>query len=104
MTLFLGLEVMSIAVYVLTGLRTQSLRSGEAALKYFLMGAFATAFLLFGISMIYGATGSVSLVDLKRAMMAGADGVLNLGLVLLLLGFSFKVAAVPFHTVALRFQ
>jgi NADH-quinone oxidoreductase subunit N len=97
MTLFLGLEVMSIAVYVLTGLRTQSLRSSEAAMKYFLMGAFATAFLLFGISMIYGSTGSVSLVDLKRAMIAGADGVLNLGLVLLLLGFAFKVAAVPFH-------
>lgn len=98
MTLFLGLEVMSIAVYVLTGIRTDNLRSTEAALKYFLMGAFATAFLLFGISMIYGATGSVSLVDLKRAMVAGADPVLKLGLVLLLIGFTFKVAAVPFHS------
>ncbi|MEE2900986.1 MAG: NADH-quinone oxidoreductase subunit N [Myxococcota bacterium] len=98
MTLFLGLEVMSIAVYVLTGLRTRNKRSGEAAMKYFLMGAFATAFLLFGISMIYGATGSVHFHDMKRAMVAGSNGVLNLGLVLLVLGFSFKVAAVPFHS------
>jgi len=98
MTLFLGLEVMSIAVYVLTGIRTDNLRSGEAALKYFLMGAFATAFLLFGISLIYGSTGSVGLVDLKRAMVAGTDPVLKLGLVLLLIGFTFKVAAVPFHS------
>jgi len=98
MTLFLGLEVMSIAVYVLTGLRTQKRRSGEAAMKYFLMGAFASAFLLFGISMIYGATGSVHFHDMKRAMTAGGNGVLNLGLVLLVLGFSFKVAAVPFHS------
>ena len=98
MTLFLGLEVMSIAVYVLTGLRTRNKRSGEAAMKYFLMGAFATAFLLFGISMIYGATGSVHFHDMKRAMVAGPNGVLNLGLVLLVLGFSFKVAAVPFHS------
>ena len=97
MTLFLGLEVMSIAVYVLTGIRTDDLRGSEAALKYFLMGAFATSFLLFGISMVYGATGSVALVDLQRAMTAGADKLLLLGLVLLLIGFAFKIAAVPFH-------
>ena len=98
MTLFLGLEVMSISVYVLTGIRKNDLRSSEAALKYFLMGAFATGFLLYGISLIYGATGSVAFVDIARYVRTGGSGnLLTLGVVLLLIGFSFKVAAVPFH-------
>ncbi len=102
MTFFLGLETMSIAVYALTGIRANDPRSAEAALKYFLMGAFATGFLLFGIALIYGATGSVALVDLDRAMRSGADPmqafpILGLGLALVLIGFAFKIAAVPFH-------
>lgn len=100
-TLFLGLETMSIAVYALTGLKGRDPRSTEAALKYFLMGAFATGFLLFGIALVYGATGSVTLVDLAAAVRAGdvmgAQVLLGLGLVLIFVGFAFKVAAVPFH-------
>lgn len=100
-TFFLGLETMSIAVYALTGCRGNDPRSSEAALKYFLMGSFATGFLLFGIALVYGATGSVALVDLARAVSI-EEGVpdqplLALGLVLIMLGFAFKLAAVPFH-------
>ena len=100
-TFFLGLETMSIAVYALTGLRSNDPRSPEAALKYFLMGAFATGFLLFGITFIYGATGSVALTDLH--LYARPDAVLSdhpmlgLGIVLVLIGLAFKIAAVPFH-------
>ncbi len=100
-TLFLGLETMSIAVYALTGLRGKDPRSPEAALKYFLMGAFATGFLLFGITLVYGATGSVALTDLHLNAREGAAladfPMLTMGIVLLLVGFGFKVAAVPFH-------
>jgi len=101
MTLFLGLETMSIAVYALTGLRSGDRRSIEAALKYFLMGAFATGFLLFGIAMVYGAVGSVGLTDIARFVEKGtvfqSSPILLLGIVLILIGFAFKVAAVPFH-------
>lgn len=103
-TFFVGLETMSIAVYALTGLRARDPRASEAALKYFLMGAFATGFLLFGIALVYGAssTGSVSLSDLARTIAASNDAVmsrplLGIGLVLILIGFAFKIAAVPFH-------
>lgn len=98
MVLFLGLEVMSVAVYVLAGFRRDDPASAEGALKYFLLGAFASAFLLYGIALVYGATGVTSLsqatVVLTRAplpLMA------SLGLGLFLIGFAFKVAAVPFH-------
>ncbi|MEL7371376.1 MAG: proton-conducting transporter membrane subunit, partial [Myxococcota bacterium] len=100
-TFFLGLETMSIAVYALTGLRQNDPRAPEAALKYFLMGAFATGFLLFGITFVYGATGSVTLSDLYSAVrpdfVQREDPMLTLGLILVIIGFSFKVAAVPFH-------
>lgn len=100
-TLFLGLETMSIAVYALTGLRRNDPRSSEAALKYFLVGAFATGFLLFGIALVYGMTGSVALADLARTMAATdpftSQPLLGLGLVLIVIGFGFKIAAVPFH-------
>jgi NADH-quinone oxidoreductase subunit N len=100
MTLFLGLETMSVAVYALTGLRRRDARSSEAALKYFLMGAFATAFLLFGIALIYGASGTLQLDRLPefiRGRPLSLRPMLGLGLVLVILGFAFKVAAVPFH-------
>jgi NADH-quinone oxidoreductase subunit N len=98
--IFLGLEVMSIAVYVLAGVWRQDVRSNEAALKYFLLGAFATGFLLFGIALVYGVTASTRL-DAIAAHLARhgeqARPMLSLGIALLIVGFGFKVAAVPFH-------
>lgn len=98
-TLFLGIETMSVAVYVMTGLRRNDVRATEAALKYFLMGAFATGFLLFGIAMVYGDTGSVALTDIAAAAKPGigTQPILALGVVLFLIGMGFKIAAVPFH-------
>jgi NADH-quinone oxidoreductase subunit N len=96
--LFLGLEVMSVAVYVLAGYNRANAWSAEAALKYFLIGAFASGFLLYGIALVYGATGTTSL-SLIGAQLAGGELSLmaGLGLGLLLIGFGFKIAAVPFH-------
>jgi NADH-quinone oxidoreductase subunit N len=96
--LFLGLEVMSVAVYVLAGYDRANPFSAEAAVKYFLIGAFASGFLLYGIALIYGATGTTNL-SLIGAQLAGKLPPLmaSLGLGLLLIGFGFKVAAVPFH-------
>jgi NADH-quinone oxidoreductase subunit N len=96
--LFLGLEVMSVAVYVLAGYNRASPFSSEAALKYFLIGAFASGFLLYGIALTYGATGTTNL-SLVGAQLSGRPTPLMaaLGLGLLLIGFAFKVAAVPFH-------
>ena len=98
--IFLGLEVMSIAVYVLAGIWRQEPRSNEAALKYFLLGAFATGFLLFGIALVYGVTASTRLDAIAAHLSrGGGEGreMLLLGVGLLLVGFGFKVAAVPFH-------
>ena len=96
--LFLGLEVMSVAVYVLASYNRANASSAEAALKYFLIGAFASGFLLYGIALVYGATGTTNL-SLIGAQLAGGSLSLMaaLGLGLLLIGFGFKVAAVPFH-------
>jgi NADH-quinone oxidoreductase subunit N len=96
--LFLALEIMSVAVYVLAGLLRHDSRSTEAALKYFLLGAFATAFLLYGIAFFYGATGSTRL-DLIGQTIAqqGLTPLLLLGVVFVLVGFGFKVAMIPFH-------
>jgi NADH-quinone oxidoreductase subunit N len=97
---FLGLETMSVAVYVLTGMWRNSARSSEAAMKYFLMGAFATGFLLYGIALIYGATGSTNLNSIANYLAAQpSDWPIYLmgGGFLLLVGFAFKVGAVPFH-------
>jgi NADH-quinone oxidoreductase subunit N len=99
MVIFLGLELMSVAVYVLAGFDRRSPRSAEAALKYFLLGAFASGFLLYGIALVYGATGATSLglIGVQVGRMDGASVMLLAGLALLLIGFAFKVAAVPFH-------
>ena len=95
---FLGLEVMSVAVYVLAGYNRGSRFSAEAALKYFLIGAFASGFLLYGIALVYGATGLTNLVLIGINLGQGAMPLMaSLGLGLLLIGFAFKVAAVPFH-------
>jgi NADH-quinone oxidoreductase subunit N len=97
--IFIGFEVMSISVYVLAGFLRRSLKSNEAALKYFVMGAFSTAFLLYGIALVYGATGTIKLGPIRAALsnpMAGNPLLLS-GVGLMLVGFGFKVAAVPFH-------
>jgi NADH-quinone oxidoreductase subunit N len=99
--LFLGVEILSVALYVLTGSNKRNLRSNEAALKYFLMGAFATGFMLFGITLLYGATGSFELADIggyAATVNAGNPSyLLYAGLLLLLIGMLFKVSAAPFH-------
>ncbi len=98
--IFLGLETMSISVYVLAGFKRFDPRSNEAAIKYFLLGAFSTGFLLYGIALIYGGTGTVKLEAIRAALAAtGAvrQPLLLLGLGMMLIGFGFKVAAVPFH-------
>ncbi|MGH7483295.1 MAG: NADH-quinone oxidoreductase subunit N, partial [Longimicrobiales bacterium] len=100
MVIFLGLELLSIAVYVLTAANRRDLRSAEAGLKYFLLGAFSSAFFIMGVALVWGATGSTNLAEISAAL--GADG-LNasplalIGMGLLVAGFAFKVAAVPFH-------
>lgn len=100
MVFFLGLETMSMAVYILTGMWRAERRASEAAMKYFLMGAFATGFLLYGIALIYGATGSTNLNQISAYLIeAPEDWPLYLvgGALLMLIGFAFKIGAVPFH-------
>jgi NADH-quinone oxidoreductase subunit N len=101
MIVFLGIELMSVAVYVLAGIDRRSSRAAEAALKYFLLGAFATGFLLYGIALIYGAAGSTNLLEIATYVTAaggiGDSPMMQIGIALLLVGFAFKVAAAPFH-------
>ncbi len=100
LVIFLALEVLSLAVYVLTGIRRQSAAGTEAAFKYFLLGAFSSAFFLYGIALVYGLTGSTRLdrVGTLIAAQALTPAPLQLAAVgLLLVGFAFKVSAVPFH-------
>ena len=100
MVVFLGIEIMSIAVYVLAGLNRRSARSAEASLKYFLLGAFATGFLLYGIALVYGATGQTQTVEIGNAIRRfdlTANPMLLIGIGLMLIGRGFKVAAAPFH-------
>jgi NADH-quinone oxidoreductase subunit N len=98
--LFLGLEVLSIALYVLAGYHLRRAESSESALKYFVLGAFSSAFLLYGIALVYGATGSTNLgaiAEFLEGNVLTEDGLLLAGFALLLVGLGFKVAAVPFH-------
>ncbi|HET6613325.1 MAG TPA: NADH-quinone oxidoreductase subunit N, partial [Kofleriaceae bacterium] len=97
-TVFIGIETMSLGVYVLTASRRRSRRGAEAAMKYFLMGAFATAILLYGIALCYGATGTTSLAGIRAAIAgAGPTPLVVVGTFLLIGAFAFKVAAIPFH-------
>jgi NADH-quinone oxidoreductase subunit N len=100
LVIFLALEVLSLAVYVLTGIRRDSPASTEAAMKYFLLGAFSSAFFLYGIALTYGLTGSTRLARVGGLLAAQAGNPTPLQLVavgFLFVGFAFKVAAVPFH-------
>jgi NADH-quinone oxidoreductase subunit N len=100
MIAFLGIEMMSIAVYVLAGMNRGSVRSAEGALKYFLLGAFSTGFLLYGIALIYGASGTLNIAELGARIASfqlAGHSMLLIGVALLLIGFGFKIAAVPFH-------
>jgi NADH-quinone oxidoreductase subunit N len=99
-TIFIGLEVMSLSIYVLCGLMRDDVKSVEASLKYFLLGAFATAFLLYGMALIYGSTGLIDVVGLKQYILTKqpmATPMFYIGLGLLIVGFGFKIASVPFH-------
>jgi NADH-quinone oxidoreductase subunit N len=100
MIVFLGIELMSIAVYVLAGLNRRSTRAAESALKYFLLGAFSTGFLLYGIALVFGATGSTNIADIGAAVITQGlttNAMLLAGVALLIVGLGFKVAAAPFH-------
>jgi NADH-quinone oxidoreductase subunit N len=96
--LFIGVEILSIPLYVLVGSRKRDLASNEAAFKYFLMGSFASAFLLFGIAFIYGATGSFEISKIAEFVQRGEfSPIFTVGLLLILIAMSFKVSAAPFH-------
>lgn len=98
--IFIGIEIMSLSLYILAGFRKGFIRSQESALKYFLLGAFASAFLLYGIALMYAASGSTNLIKIMELMKTGGayKSVLFLGGTgLLIVGLGFKIAAVPFH-------
>ncbi|HEX8030473.1 MAG TPA: NADH-quinone oxidoreductase subunit N [Vicinamibacterales bacterium] len=100
LVIFLALETMSIAVYILTGIRRDQQQSTEAAFKYFLLGAFASSFFLYGIAFLYGVTGTTNIERLSTAIAAqsmSGNPMILLGTGLLIVGFCFKIAAVPFH-------
>ena len=97
-TLFLGVEILSIPLYVLAGSNKTDLRSNEASVKYFLMGAFATGFLLFGIALVYGSSGSFDLYKIHQFSLENSkDLMFNAGAVLMLVALAFKVSMAPFH-------
>ncbi|OWK72568.1 NADH-quinone oxidoreductase subunit N [Pedobacter sp. AJM] len=98
--LFVGLEIMSVSLYILAGIRKRDFASNEASLKYFLMGAFSTGFLLFGITLIYGATGSFDLDKIQAYLVDNSKAISPIfypGVILMMIGLCFKVGAAPFH-------
>lgn len=98
--LFIGIEIMSVALYILAGIRKKDFSSNEAALKYFLMGAFSTGFLLFGITLLYGSTGSFDLSAIKAYVINNPQNISPMfysGILLLTVGLTFKVGIAPFH-------
>ena len=99
LVIYLGLELMSLSLYALTALRRDHAPATEAAMKYFVLGALASGFLLYGLSMLYGATGSLELSEVFKAIGTGQinKGVLILGIVFVVAGLGFKLGAVPFH-------
>jgi NADH-quinone oxidoreductase subunit N len=101
LVVFLALEILSLALYILVGFNRDEPRSAEASLKYFLLGAFASGFFLFGVALVYGATATTNLPAIAAALAGGGDAstalYLYAGTAMLLIGFGFKVAMVPFH-------
>jgi len=98
--LFIGLEIMSVSLYILAGIRKGDFASNEASLKYFLMGAFSTGFLLFGITLVYGATGTFDLIKINQYLVGHYRDMSPLfypGVILILIGLCFKIGAAPFH-------
>ena len=95
LTAFIGLEMSSISSYILAGYRRDTIKSSESAMKYFLLGSFATAFFLYGIALVYGVTGTTNLAQMGSA--DNTSNLLKLGLALILIGLGFKVAAAPFQ-------
>ncbi|MBF0621920.1 MAG: NADH-quinone oxidoreductase subunit NuoN [Magnetococcales bacterium] len=99
MTLYLGLELMSLSIYVLAAFRRDDVRSNEAGLKYFILGSLASGLLLYGITLVYGNVGSTSFSEIHAHLASGAHlgESLSVGIILILSGFAFKIAAAPFH-------
>ena len=96
--IFIGLEISSIASYILAGFLRDDERNNESALKYFLLGSFATAFMLYGVAWIYGSTGTTRLVDIRGAISGNADlSVIGIAIALIFVGFAFKISAAPFQ-------
>ena len=96
--IFLGLETLSIATYVMAGLRKADLRSNESSMKYFILGSFASAFLLYGMALVYGATGATGLTQIaERIVNPNFPGLLMVGGAMMIVGFGFKIAMAPFH-------
>jgi NADH-quinone oxidoreductase subunit N len=96
--IFLGLETLSIATYVLAGLRKSDLRSNESAMKYFILGSFASAFLLYGMALVYGATGSTNISHIAEKIVdPNFPALLLIGAAMMIVGFGFKIAMAPFH-------
>jgi NADH-quinone oxidoreductase subunit N len=97
--MFVALEVLSLPLYLMSGLaRRRRLLSQEAAVKYFLLGAFASGFFLYGLALVYGATGSIRLSEIRAGASGGTEVLLVLGLALLIVGLMFKASVAPFHT------
>jgi NADH-quinone oxidoreductase subunit N len=97
-SIFIALETLSIPAYMLATWRKRDAKSNEAGLKYYLMGVFATAIMLYGMSLIFGVTGSTLLTDISASLGSGTTPIVTLGIVFCVVGFAFKVSAVPFHT------
>ncbi|NNC79498.1 MAG: NADH-quinone oxidoreductase subunit N [Acidimicrobiales bacterium] len=97
-TIFVALELLSIPAYLMATWRKRDLKSNEAGIKYYLMGVFASAVMLYGMSLLYGISGATKLADINAALGDDSSRVASLGVVFVLVGFAFKVSAVPFHT------
>jgi len=99
--IFIGLEISSIASYILAGYLRDDARNNEAALKYFLLGSFATAFLLYGVAWMYGATGSTNLTEIRRVLISGSappEALIGVAAALIFVGLAFKISAAPFQS------
>ncbi len=97
-SMFIALELLSIPAYMLATWRKRDLKSNEAGMKYFLLGVFASAIMLYGMSLLFGVTGSTLFTDIAEAVSGGTTPLIALAIVFVIIGFAFKVSAVPFHT------